>query len=593
MRLKRITAMTLLALMLTLAMFPVGTYAEETKEKTQTTVTEENVSTVQEGKTVVDIITINDFHGNVKEDARETGKNMGMSKVINAVKTYKEKNPNTIFVAAGDNYQGSAMSNLTYGSVVSEMFSALDTKVSAVGNHEFDWGVDKIENWSKDGGFKFLASNIYDTKTNEPVAWAKPYEIIEQDGIKIGFIGLTTVRTAYTTKAENIKGIEFRPIKESAEHWANYLKSEGKVDVVLALTHVGSFQDRETGAITGEVVDKGLTSIENLDGIISAHTHQSVAGHVNGKAIVQGYKYGRALGKMSLVFGEDKKLEKIDVAVDTLYKRKSELVADTNGDGIYNKYDKKLEPITSKVVGYTPTELAHERYSKEPSALGTLICEYLAKAAGTNIAITNGGGIRTSIDAGDVTLGELYEVLPFDNFLVKMDLKGSHIKALLEHGIGNEDIGMIQYSGIDVTYDVTKEVGQKISSMKVNGVEVQMDKLYSVATNDFIYNIDNPAKGGDGFNFDGAMNVEISKDDMREAVVKGFAATLDKKVDKKPMVELKPAAKSEVVYVVKVDDLLWKIGKAHGVDYKEIAKLNNLKNPNVILPGQKLLIPAM
>lgn len=593
MKLRKITAMTLLALMLTLAIFPAS-FAEENKPAEVTTMVEENVKAL-EGKNVIDIITINDFHGNVKEDARESGKNMGMSKVMNAVNAYKKANPNTIFVAAGDNYQGSAMSNLTYGAVVSEMFSALDTQVSAVGNHEFDWGVDKIENWSKDGGFKFLASNIYDTATNEPVAWAKPYEIVEKDGIKIGFIGLTTLRTAYTTKAENIKGIEFRDLKESATTWANYLKSEEKVDVVLALTHVGSFQDRETGAISGEVVTSGLTDIENLDGVISAHTHQSVAGYVNGKAIVQGYKYGRALGKMSLVFGEDKELEKIEVAVDKLYSRKSELVADTTGDSIYNKYDAEIAPITEKVVGYTATELPHERYSEKTSVLGTLICEYLAKAADAQIGLTNGGGIRTSINAGDVTLGELYEVLPFDNFLVKMDLKGSDIKALLEHGIGNKDIGMVQFSGIEVAYDASKEVGQKVSSMKVNGVEVEMDKVYSLATNDFIYNIDNPAKGGDGFNFAGAMNVVISKDDMREAVVKGFASTLEmKKAEpaKAPVVEQKPVA-SEKVYVVKVNDVLWKIAKTYGVDYKAVAKLNNLSDANLIYPDQKLLIPAM
>ena len=123
----------------------------------------------------VDILLFNDFHGNVAEDTRPgKGKNAGMAKMIAYAKTAQRENPNTIVVAGGDNYQGTAISNLTYGAPVSAMMKAMNVSVCAVGNHEFDWGVTNMTKWQKDGKFEFLAANIIDKKTKQPVSWAKP-----------------------------------------------------------------------------------------------------------------------------------------------------------------------------------------------------------------------------------------------------------------------------------------------------------------------------------------------------------------------------------------------------------------------------------
>lgn len=188
-----------LSLMLVFGIFlaPMSTYAEEAQGSN------------------IDILTFNDFHGNVIE----SGKNPGMAKLVAYVREWESKNPNTIVVSGGDSYQGTAISNLTHGAPVTDMIKEMGVVASAVGNHEFDWGTDKIEVWAKDGGFDFLASNIYDKNTNEPVTWAKPYKIVEEGGIKIGFIGLAHPDTSTLTKEENIKGIEFRDPVETAKQW--------------------------------------------------------------------------------------------------------------------------------------------------------------------------------------------------------------------------------------------------------------------------------------------------------------------------------------------------------------------------------------
>jgi len=527
----------------------------------------------------VDIISLNDFHGNVKEDTRSYGKNMGMAKVINAVKQYKESNPNTIVVAGGDNYQGSAMSNLTHGAPVSEMLKAIGTVASSVGNHEFDWGVNWISKWAKDGNFDFLASNIYDKNTGKPVSWAKPYKVVEKGGIKIGFIGLTTPETAYKTKAENVVNLEFKSLREAAQEWASYLKSgkapEGKVDVVIALTHVGSFQDYNTGKISGEVVDSGLCQVKDLDAVISAHTHQVVSGRVNGIPVVQGYKYGRALAKLSILLDENNKVVGITTSVDKLYNHKSTLVADEKGVEIYNKYNDELKPITEKVIGHTDKDLSYTRYGEKPSILGTLVCDYMRKAANAQIGITNGGGIRTDIPAGDITVGKMYEVLPFDNFVVKAEMKGSDIKRLLEHGIGNDKISTGQYAGLIVDFDMNLPFGQRITSIKLeDGSPFDLNKYYTIATNDFMFNIDNYAKGGDGYDFTGAKNVKVCKADMRQAVINGFKGLYD-----------------NIAYVVRLGDTLGKIASKYGVNVNDIIKANNIDNAALIFPGDKLIIP--
>lgn len=503
------------------------------------------------GKKIIDILTINDFHGNLIEEKGEKGKNAGMSKIMTVVKEHKILNPNTLFVSAGDNYQGSALSNLTYGEPISEMYKDLHIIASAVGNHEFDWGFEKIEPWAKQGEFDFLASNIYDKTLNKPVSWAKPYKIVQVDGINIAFIGLTTQETPDKTKAENIKNLEFKPVKESAQEWVKFLKEgkakEGKVDAIIALTHVGSFQDATTKEITGEVITTGLVNVEGIDAIISSHTHEVVLGKVDKMPVIQSGKYGRAMGQLRLVFDQNKKLENVELSMDNLTSRKNQIKEDPKGIEILNKYNEKISPMTSEIVGYTAIDLTHERFTDKVSPLGEKVCKFMADSAGVEIGIANGGGIRVPIDQGVITMGKLWEMLPFDNFLVTMNLKGSTIKGLLEHGIANKEFGMIEYSGLVVDYDATKEKGSKVKSIKLlNGQDLDMNKTYKIVTNDFMLNIDNYAKGGDGYSFEGATNVEVVKDDMREAIKKGFQKELNSNdIYKKKVEEFKKAQEIE------------------------------------------------
>lgn len=457
----------------------------------------------------VNILTFNDLHGAVMQTSA-TDKNSGIAKLAGEINKVKSQNPNTIVVSAGDNFQGSAMSNLTNGAPVNEMMKAVGVVASAVGNHEFDWGTDKIAKWGQEGGYKFLAANIYDKATGKPVAWAEPYMIIEKGGIKIGLVGIATPETAFKTTPENVKNLEFRDPVAMTKEWAKVAKDKG-ADVVIALTHLGSFQDKD-GKITGEAIE--LCGLPNIDAVISAHTHQEVSGVVNGTPIIQAYYNGRVLGKLAIKIDPNGKVVGVAQSIDKLYSRAGTLVEDASVKAIAERYSKELQPILSEVIGTTETALPHDKTVPGTSLLGQWTTDVMRKVAGVQIGITNGGGLRTSIAAGNITMGNMYEVMPFDNTLVKMELKGSDLKRVIENGIDNKEIGWVQIGGVKVYYDEKAEFGNKITAMFLeNGTKIEMDKTYSVVTNDFMFT------GGDKFDFKGAINAVDSMLPIREALV--------------------------------------------------------------------------
>jgi len=535
-----------------------------------------SISFVLSAEKEIVVLSINDFHGSLAS----SGKNVGAAKLVDAIKTEKAKNPEgTIIVSAGDNYQGSAMSNLLYGEPVSAMFKEMGIELSAVGNHEFDWGVDRITKWAEDGGFTFVCTNIYDKRTNQPVDWAEPFAIIEREGIKVGFIGMATPETAYKTLKANVINYEFIDPVEVITEWVPKVKDAG-ADIIIALTHLGSFQDKE-GNITGEAV--ALSEVDGVAAVISAHTHQSVSGLVNGKPLVQAYYNGRSIAKLTFVFDENNKLVSAEPFLDELYKRPDTLKDDTNTLAIYNKYNEELKPVLGKILGKTTVDLDHDRYAG-PSLLGEWSCEIMKDKVGVQIAMTNGGGLRVPIPAGDITAGILYEVMPFDNTLYTMKLSGADVKANIEHGIMNEDIGWVQIAGVRVIYNPKAEAGNRITSMVLeDGAPVEMDKYYTVVTNDFMFT------GGDNYNFknakDGLDTFIPIRDAMMDAVEKAGVISPEKQ-------NWLSEAKTGKIYVVEVGDSVWEIAQKFGTTVEKIVALNELANSRLIRPGQELIIPT-
>lgn len=442
----------------------------------------------------IPIVTFNDFHGSLAESKSD----VGAAKLVGEIKRVKEENPNTVVVTGGDIYQGSAMSNLLKGEPVSAMLREMGLDFAAVGNHEFDWGYEYIPDWAKAGDFDFLASNIYEKETGEPVEWAKPYGVIEREGKKVGFIGLATPETAYKTKPDNVAHLEFKDPVEATKTWVNYLENEEDVDAVVVLSHLGSEQNKETGEITGEVVD--VAKVEGVDAIISAHSHMPVNGEVNGVPVVQAYKNGRNLAYVNLKF-DDKGYLEVTTELDDISKRKDTLPVDKNMEEILSNFEADLGPIMNEKVTDLAVDLPHDR-DTGVSPMGATVAETMRRIVDADIAITNGGGVRAPLMAGTITIGDMYTILPFDNTLVTMEMKGSDIVEVLEHGIEPENFGWGQHAGVKYWYNPEAERGNRITSVRLaDGTKLDMDKYYTVVTNDFM------AVGGDSYDFSKAKDV--------------------------------------------------------------------------------------
>ncbi|MDZ4991720.1 multifunctional 2',3'-cyclic-nucleotide 2'-phosphodiesterase/3'-nucleotidase/5'-nucleotidase [Clostridium perfringens] len=442
----------------------------------------------------IPIVTFNDFHGSLAESKSD----VGAAKLVGEIKRVKEENPNTVVVTGGDIYQGSAMSNLLKGEPVTAMLKEMGLEFSAVGNHEFDWGYEYIPDWAKAGEFDFLASNIYEKETGEPVEWAKPYGVVEREGKKVGFIGLATPETAYKTKPDNVAHLEFKDPVEATKTWVDYLENKENVDAVVVLSHLGSEQNRATGEITGEIVE--VAEVPGVDAIISAHSHQKVEGKVNGVPVIQAYKNGRNLGYVNLKFDYKDELV-VTTKLDDISKRKDTLPVDKNMEDILAKFEADLAPIMNEKVADLSVDLPHDR-DTGVSPMGATVAETMRRIVDADIAITNGGGVRAPLMAGTVTVGDMYTILPFDNTLVTMEMKGSDIIKVLEHGIEPENFGWGQHAGVKVWYTPGAERGEKITSVRLaDGTKLDEDKYYTVVTNDFM------AVGGDSYDFSAAKNV--------------------------------------------------------------------------------------
>ncbi|SJZ64801.1 2',3'-cyclic-nucleotide 2'-phosphodiesterase / 3'-nucleotidase [Cetobacterium ceti] len=477
----------------------------------------------------IDIISFNDFHGNVAEDTREKGKNIGMAKMVGYVNEVKKGNPNVIVVSGGDNYQGTAISNLTFGAPVNRMMKAMKVTASAVGNHEFDWGSERIGKWAKEGNFDYLAANIYDKKTGKLVTWAKPYKVIKVDGIKIGIIGLATEETAYQTNAEFVKNIEFKPANEAAQYWVNYLNAGkdkmGKPDIIIAITHIPSAQG-ENKVISGEELNK-LTKVKGISGIITGHSHRTVSGIMNGIPVIQAYKYGRALGRLHIVM-EDGKIIEIKPSVDMVSNNKSDIIPDKGTEGILDKETKDLSKVLKVKIGKLNEDLTHDR-GGSLSKLGYWATDAMRKAAHAQIGLTNGGGFRRTLYKGDITMGDMYEIMPFDNPLVLVKVTGAQLKKLIDHGIGADFMSDGQFAGVKVKYDPTKEYEHRVVSVVLeDGTPIKDNEIYTVATDGFL------VSGGDRYNFKDSVEIKNLFISIRETLVDRVK---DEKVVKVPNID--------------------------------------------------------
>lgn len=454
------------------------------------------------------ILHTNDMHGNLnpfkEKKLSKDGEVAGMAYMAAVVAKLKKENAgHVLLLDAGDIAQGTPVSNYYKGEPMIEVMNYMGYDAATIGNHEFDWRQPALQNMIKKAKFPFVCANIVYKDKPEKIAFGlKPYIIKKVGDMKVGILGLTTTETPTVTKAENVNGLLFLDPAETAKKYIPLMKKDG-ADFIIALTHQGIDEDKKLAAAVPEI---------NL--IVGGHSHSQVndPAKVGNTLVVQARKYGLYLGKMDLRYCMHGKQYKS-------YTEKDELIP-TLHDGVtpdekvvkmIARYEEKIAPMMKKVVGKTELDLLKKSDVKGCGdwSMGNLITDAMRAKAESDIALYNPGGVRSEIYKGDIKAEDVFTVLPFDNWLVTVTMKGKDVMGLLEHGAAS--FGSAQVSGMTFTVDYSKPKGSRIVDAKVNGVALDPEKDYTLTTIDFLFT------GGDGFDFKAAKDVKYG-DHQRDVV---------------------------------------------------------------------------
>lgn len=435
--------------------------------------------------THITIAHTNDVHGHIQEDKGQ--KEFGYAKIATLLKEWREENENFLLLDAGDTFQGTIFVNQFKGESIVPILNSLDYNVMAAGNHEFDFGYEQLLKLRDSLDHPVISANVFKADGKELLV---PTFKAEIGGKKFAFLGFVAEDTPILTHPDNVKGLTFKSPVEVAKAVVPELKKE--VDHVIVVSHIGINVDREIAE-----------NVPGIDLIVGGHSHTPLKTPevVNGTYIVQDWEYGKSLGRADLYYlGEEL------VAFSGGLKEYDEAVTpDPEIDKMVKEIVNQIDSVMNVVIAKSEVPLDGDRnlVRKKETNVGNLIADIMVERTQSipgyeaDIALANGGGIRTQLEAGDITKKDLYSLLPFENnTLSVIEVTGEELKAALENGVSDVENGagrFPQISGMSFTYSKSKPAGERVLEVKVKGEPLDLKKTYKLATIDFL------AAGGDGY----------------------------------------------------------------------------------------------
>lgn len=455
----------------------------------------------KDGEYELTLVHVNDVHGRAVEGKYD---GVGMARVATIAKGLEQdkNNGKVLLVDAGDTFHGTTFATLTKGESMVELMNAVGFDYATLGNHDFNYGRERLEELVGMAKYNILAANVVDKTTRQPLT--KGYDIKRIDGKKVGFFGLSTPETYYKTNPKNVETLDFEDPIKTAKKVVTEMKAQG-VDFIIAITHLGDDESTELRYQSVGVAQ----AVPEIDLIIDGHSHTALDQKkvINGVTIVQTGEYTKNVGVVKVDFD---KLENKNEAIVYDLMKKDEILNGANPVKEDSAIKAKISEITEKQklitevkIGETPVFLQGDRaYVRTGETnLAQLITDAMVWKTGADVAITNGGGIRTSINAGTIKVGDVISVLPFGNYVITKEVTGEQLLKALENGLKAypESLGaMAQFSGMEVTINQKNPEFRRVVKVMINGKPLDLNKKYIVATNDFM------AAGGDGYETLGA-----------------------------------------------------------------------------------------
>jgi len=444
-----------------------------------------------QGTRFLRIIATNDFHGALEPRPDANGVRRGGAAYVAAAieRARNECVPRceTLLLDAGDLFQGTPASNLSYGRPVVDYYNRMGYAASALGNHEFDWGTDTLRARMRQAKFGIFGANVRYTDGRD-VEWIPNDTIVRRGAARIGIIGVSTVTTPTTTRAANVVGLRFDDPAPIVDSIGAALRKRG-ADFIIVIAHAGaSCGGNGTTDCGGEIIDLARKMTTRVDAIVSGHTHTLVNTEVKGIPIVQARSSGRAIDVLDLPLPGNPTLsvrhQVREIAADTLQPVPAI-------DSIVRAAVTRVASMVNRHVATIPVTLARQG---PQYPLGNLIADAQRWAAKGDVAIMNNGGIRTELRAGEATYGSLFEIQPFGNTLYSLTMSGAQLRGLLEAMLSKNSVND-HVSGLTITYDPAKPAGSRIVSVTMSdGAPFSDSRTYNVIVNDFL------ATGGEGYN---------------------------------------------------------------------------------------------
>ncbi len=431
----------------------------------------------------------------------------GAGRLITAIAQERKKldGQNVLLLNAGDSFQGSLFYITYKGAAEEEFLNQMKLDAVALGNHEFDDGESALVPYLDKAQFPVISANVVPNDKSGAAGKIKPSIVVEVGGQKIGIIGgITNDTPDLASPGPNI-AIEDDVKAITAE--VEKLKAEG-INKIIAVTHIGYKRERDV-----------IAKIPGIDVVVGGHSH-SLLSNTDPKAegpyptmvdnpdghkvaVVQAASYSKYLGEFKVVFDDDGNIK--EASGDPIFLDKS-ITPDPAVLARIKELGAPIEELKAKEVGETAAAIdgSRETCRTQECAMGNLVSDAVldrVKGQGVEIVITNGGGLRASIDGGKVTMGEVLNVLPFQNTVATFQIGGKDLIAALENGVSQIDDGagrFAQVAGLKYSFDRSGAPNEgRIKSVEVmeNGAwaPINPDKDYTVATNNYV------RQGGDGY----------------------------------------------------------------------------------------------
>ena len=467
--------------------------------------------------TTIRLLFTDDIHGAIfstpmwgRPDVQEGG----MSMLKSAIDEHRDES--TLLLDAGDWAQGTYPGGMDKGTTVVGLMGKMGYDAAAIGNHEFDWGREQLTQLAQQATFDVLGANVLASETGEVMPGVAPHTIKVVNGVKVGIIGVTTQDTPELGAKSNTEGVTFADTVDSIRRSLPDLDEKG-AEVLVLLSHCATGEDQKIAA-----------AVPELDVIIGGHDHEKLDEPIIvGKTIItKAGPHAKTLGQLDLVVPKQD-----DVSSESSSKSKIPRLESQRGtfrtpgdkpirdrlkrghlpfkhtlhkvDSEHVKpnpeFDKELEPIAKRVdevmgvkVGSSTVGITRDGLEPETTA-GNIVTDAMIDATGADIAFLNTGAMKAQIDKGEIKFGNVFNLLPYDNQIVTVDMTGASILKVLEESAANAETipvkgstNIIQYAGLQATFDPSQPVGHRVSNVTVGGQPLDMDRTYSVASIDYI-----------------------------------------------------------------------------------------------------------